>query len=109
MPITIALVTILKPNHFSKWPKSEPDLMRSRGPYLSVSYKQGNKQDEVARATGVSQQAISALSKKFRATRVVKDSPRPGCPRVMTEREDRIIIAIARENLFFSGNNLNSI
>ena len=62
----------------------------------------GKKQSEVAWEMGVSQQAISALAKKFRATGIVKDLPRPGRPRAPTmEQEDRRIIATAKENQFF--------
>ena len=106
MPLTIVLVTILKPNHFFK-------IAKVRGPeghsYRLATCGQGKKLSEVARAMGENQQAISALAKMFRATRTVNDLPRTGRPRETTEREDLIIIATAMENSFFSDNNLKSI
>ena len=107
MPITIVLVTILKPNHFFKNGPSHPRLNEVQRSIAIGQLQAGKKQIEVARAMGVSQQAISALAKKFRATGIVKDLPRPGRPRVTTEREDRSIIATARENPFFSGKKFN--
>ena len=64
----------------------------------------GRRQCDVARAVGVSQQAISALSRKFQMTGNVDDLPRSGRPKVTTPREDRSLVNAARRNPFLSGN-----
>ena len=47
---------------------------------------------QVARRMGVSPNAIRKLRQKFMETGQVKDKPRSGRPKVMTLREDRLII-----------------
>ena len=109
MPITISIGDDIETKSFFKMAQVRARLNEVQRAIAIGQLQAGKKQIEVARAMGVSQQAISALAKKFRATGIVKDLPRPGRPRVTTEREDRSIIATARENPFFSGKNLISI
>ena len=63
----------------------------------------GTKQRYIAVCFGISQSAVSKLSKKFNNTNEVKDKPRSGRPKITSQREDQYIEANAGRNRRVTG------
>ena len=59
---------------------------------------QGRSQRDVAQQFGVHESTISRLGQRLRATGRLTDRPRSGCPRVMTQRQDRRIRLVHLRN-----------
>lgn len=66
----------------------------------------GHKQMAIARQLGVTQGAVSKVLRRRRETGTVRHRHRSGRPRLVTVREDRILMRLCRRNRFWSSTRL---